>query len=174
MKPKKLKPKEIRDINKRVSILCKNERAKHKLTTRDLAKRLGCSKSMVESFESLSDERGPAKSYGIILRLASGFGLSPSSFIKILKGEFNEDQESNELNKDIAHKVKGLSPKEIGHLLYLLETKKLNDILEISVQLASLPSSYSKRVSLLLKANPSVAKSIFLIIDTLTDEKGGR
>ena len=72
--------------------LCRYYRSQNKLST-DLAKKLYCSKSVVESYESYSDERGPA-TYETILRLSSGFDLSPTAFIKILEGKLNEQSEA--------------------------------------------------------------------------------
>ena len=89
---------------------------------------------MIESYESLSDERGPAKSYETILKLASGFDLSSIAFLKILEGKVNEEGEESGLNEEISNNLKKLSSKSVGHLLFILESNSAKEVLEIAKQ----------------------------------------
>ncbi len=168
MKRTKLKAKEIKDINKRFTLLCKYYRSKNNLSTNEMAKKLNCSKSMVESFESLNDVRGPAKSYETIMRMAAGFDLSPIAFIKILEGKENEQGDTNELTEEISLKIKNLSTKSVGHLLFILESKNVEKILELSSKLTSKKNEYINKIGDFLKAPINTTKSIFSVFDTLT------
>lgn len=163
----KIEKNELQNINKRFAHLCKYYRSRHKLSTLDLAKKLNCSKSMVESYESVTDERGPAKSYETILRLSSGLDLSPIAFLHILEGRLNEQNEPSELNKEISIKLKSLTLKSVGHLLFILEKKNANDILELAGKLATKNPSYLEKISSLLGSSLAITKSIFSVIETL-------
>jgi len=168
MKKRKLKVKEIQDVNKRFAHMCKYYRSHHKLSTSDLAEKLHCSKSMVESYESFSDERGPAKSYETILRLSSGFDLSPIVFIKILEGKLNEQSEENEINKEINVRLKKLSIQSIGQLLFILDNKNAEEVLELASQLTNKTTSYLSKIKILLRSPLSTVKSLFSVLETLT------
>ena len=124
---------------------------------------------MVESYESYSDERGPAKAYETILRLSSGFDLSPIAFIKILEGKLNEQSEGSELNDEILSRLKNLSTHSVGQLLYLLEQKQNHELIELMVCLLAKPNSFLEKFKILLQAPPETLKSLFQIFEILKD-----
>jgi transcriptional regulator with XRE-family HTH domain len=172
LKKRKLKDKEIQDINKRFAHMCRYYRSQHKLSTKDLAERLQCSKSMVESYESFADERGPAKSYETILRLSSGFELSPIAFIKILEGKLNEQKQTSELGDEILLRLRKLSTRSVGQLLFVLESKQADEALEIASQLSQKTPSYIKKIKSLIQAPAATIKSLFAVLDTLLNHQG--
>lgn len=143
MRKKKSKQSGTKDINQRFSMLCRYYRSKNSLTVTELAEKLGCSKSMVESYENLSDVRGPGKSYETLQRLAFGLDMTPISLIHILEGRANEELEQSDIVQELSTRFSHLSTKSVSNILHLLDFPKdqLTKILDLSVKLSNLNSS---------------------------------